>query len=98
MNLVSLLIATAIVKLGFGAHASTAWRVVIAVLCLAVVVGAVWMSKRRGIAVGAEPDTSPASAGETATSAASAGAEGETIPHQGQEPEQADPGVTSTAR
>ncbi|WP_051942747.1 sodium-translocating pyrophosphatase [Streptacidiphilus rugosus] len=71
MNLVSLLIAPAIVKLGFGAHANTALRVGIAVLCLAVVVGAVWVSKRRGIAMGAE-------------SGAAAEAAGATVPDQGQ--------------
>ncbi|WP_439654161.1 sodium-translocating pyrophosphatase [Streptacidiphilus melanogenes] len=78
MNLVSLLIATAIVKLGFGAHASTAWRVVIAVLCLAVIVGAVWMSKRRGIAMGAEPPDA-STAGSAADTADGTGGE---IPRQ----------------
>ncbi|MEY9848266.1 sodium-translocating pyrophosphatase [Streptacidiphilus sp. MAP5-3] len=54
MNLVSLLIAPAVVKLDFGVHANTGLRVGIALLCLAVVVVAVWLSKRRGIAVGSD--------------------------------------------
>jgi len=55
MNLVSLLVAPAIVKLGFGADASVGLRVGLGVACVAVVVAAVWVSKRRGIALGAEP-------------------------------------------
>ncbi|MEY9875712.1 K(+)-stimulated pyrophosphate-energized sodium pump [Streptacidiphilus sp. MAP12-33] len=62
MNLVSLLIATAIVKLGFGAHANAPLRIGIAVACLVVIVAAVWLSKRRGIAMGAEPDSGSAGA------------------------------------
>ncbi|AXI78824.1 sodium-translocating pyrophosphatase [Peterkaempfera bronchialis] len=52
MNLVSLLIAPAIVRFSFGAHASVALRVAVALLALAVVVGAVYISKRRGVARG----------------------------------------------
>jgi len=55
MNLVSLLIAPAIVKFSFGADASVGLRVGIGVGCVVAVVAAVWVSKRRGIAVGAEP-------------------------------------------
>ena len=55
MNLVSLLVAPAIVKFSFGADANVGLRVGIGVFCIAVIVTAVWISKRRGIAVGAEP-------------------------------------------
>ncbi|MHA6762166.1 sodium-translocating pyrophosphatase [Streptacidiphilus sp. PAMC 29251] len=55
MNLVSLLVAPAIVKFSFGADENTGLRVGVGVLCILVIVGAVWTSKRRGIAVGAEP-------------------------------------------
>jgi K(+)-stimulated pyrophosphate-energized sodium pump len=54
MNLVSLLIAPAIVSLSLGKNASDAWRFVIAVLAAAVIVGAVYISKRRSIAVAEE--------------------------------------------
>ncbi|MEU8568820.1 sodium-translocating pyrophosphatase [Streptomyces pathocidini] len=54
MNLVALLIAPAIVKFSYGDNASTGVRVVVAVVALAVVVGAVYVSKRRGIVVGDE--------------------------------------------
>ncbi|GAA0616073.1 sodium-translocating pyrophosphatase [Streptomyces crystallinus] len=54
MNLVALLIAPAIVKFSYGADASPAVRAVVAVLAMAVIVGAVYVSKRRGVAVGDE--------------------------------------------
>jgi K(+)-stimulated pyrophosphate-energized sodium pump len=68
MNLVSLLVAPAIVKFSFGADSDTGLRVGIGLACVAVIVGAVWNSKRRGIAVGSESadgDGSSAVAGET---------------------------------
>ncbi|MGK5499794.1 sodium-translocating pyrophosphatase [Streptomyces sp. URMC 125] len=52
MNLVALLIAPAVVQLGHGDDAGVGVRLAIAFLALAVVVGAVRFSKRRGIAVG----------------------------------------------
>ena len=55
MNLVSLLVAPAIVKFSFGTDANTGLRVGVGAGCVVVVVVAVWVSKRRGIAVGAEP-------------------------------------------
>ncbi|MER7762596.1 sodium-translocating pyrophosphatase [Streptomyces sp. NPDC097619] len=62
MNLVALLIAPAIVQFSYGADASPAVRAVIAVLAIAVIVVAVYVSKRRGIAVDEEPaDGGPAS-------------------------------------
>jgi K(+)-stimulated pyrophosphate-energized sodium pump len=56
MNLVSLLIAPAIVKLTIGEDANTALRWGIAGFAVLVIVGAVWNSKRRSIAVGSEND------------------------------------------
>ncbi|QMU74683.1 sodium-translocating pyrophosphatase [Streptacidiphilus sp. PB12-B1b] len=55
MNLVSLLVAPAIVKFSFGTDASVGLRVGVGAGCVVVIVAAVWMSKRRDIAVGAEP-------------------------------------------
>lgn len=52
MNLVALLIAPAIVQFSYGADASPTVRAVVAILAIGVIVGAVYVSKRRGIAVG----------------------------------------------
>ncbi|MGP4047142.1 sodium-translocating pyrophosphatase [Streptomyces sp. 2A115] len=57
MNLVALLIAPAVVKFSYGDDASVGMRILIAVLSLAVIVGAVYVSKRRGIAVGDEDNS-----------------------------------------
>ncbi|MDV9196157.1 sodium-translocating pyrophosphatase [Streptomyces sp. Wh19] len=54
MNLVALLIAPAVVQFSYGQDASAGVRAVVAVLAVAVIVGAVYVSKRRGIAVGDE--------------------------------------------
>jgi K(+)-stimulated pyrophosphate-energized sodium pump len=54
MNLVSLLIAPAIVSLSIGTNSSTPLRVLIALAAAAVIVGAVVFSKRRSIAVAQE--------------------------------------------
>lgn len=64
MNLVALLIAPAVIKLGYGSGASPGLRAVIAAGALVVVVTAVWVSRRRGIAMGEtdEPDEAAASA------------------------------------
>ncbi|GGV91320.1 K(+)-insensitive pyrophosphate-energized proton pump [Streptomyces gelaticus] len=51
MNLVALLIAPAVVQFSYGQDASAGVRAVVAVLAVAVIVGAVYVSKRRGIAV-----------------------------------------------
>jgi len=60
-NLVSLLIAPAIVKAGFGAHANLGLRLGVALAALAVVVAAVWISKRRVVEVrGAAGSPEPA--------------------------------------
>ncbi|MEV8530682.1 sodium-translocating pyrophosphatase [Streptomyces sp. NPDC051211] len=52
MNLVALLIAPAVVQFSYGDDANPVVRAVIAVFAVAVIVGAVYVSKRRGIAVG----------------------------------------------
>ncbi|MFF3394617.1 sodium-translocating pyrophosphatase [Streptomyces sp. NPDC002669] len=52
MNLVALLIAPAVVQFSYGPDASAGVRALVAAIAVAVVVGAVYVSKRRGIAVG----------------------------------------------
>ena len=54
MNLVSLLVAPAIVTYSYGDKASLGLRIGISVLALVIIVGAVYVSKRRGISVGDE--------------------------------------------
>ncbi|MEV8456837.1 sodium-translocating pyrophosphatase [Streptomyces sp. NPDC052095] len=54
MNLVALLIAPAVVQFSYEQHASAGVRAVAAAVAVAVIVGAVYVSKRRGVAVGAE--------------------------------------------
>jgi K(+)-stimulated pyrophosphate-energized sodium pump len=54
MNLVALLIAPAVIQFSYGEDKNVGVRVVIAVASLLVIVGAVYVSKRRGIAVGDE--------------------------------------------
>ncbi|MFE7512813.1 sodium-translocating pyrophosphatase [Streptomyces sp. NPDC057540] len=51
MNLVALLIAPAVVRFGYGDDASAGLRAAVALVALAVVVGAVRVSKRRSVAV-----------------------------------------------
>jgi K(+)-stimulated pyrophosphate-energized sodium pump len=57
MNLVALLIAPAVIQLGYGSGADTGLRMLIAALSLVVVVAAVWVSRRRGIAMGDVEET-----------------------------------------
>jgi K(+)-stimulated pyrophosphate-energized sodium pump len=54
MNLVSVLIAPAIVKLSIGGSANSGVRIVIAVLSVAVIAGAILVSKRRAVALDAQ--------------------------------------------
>ncbi|MET9434077.1 sodium-translocating pyrophosphatase [Streptomyces sp. NPDC006551] len=54
MNLVALLIAPAVVQFSFGVDASAGLRALIATLAMVVIVGAVYVSKRRSVAVGDE--------------------------------------------
>ncbi|GGY08672.1 sodium-translocating pyrophosphatase [Streptomyces hiroshimensis] len=51
MNLVALLIAPAVVKFSYGVDANKGLRIGVAVLAIVVIVAAVYVSKRRGIAV-----------------------------------------------
>ncbi|MFG2587503.1 sodium-translocating pyrophosphatase [Streptomyces sp. NPDC048438] len=52
MNLVALLIAPAVVQFSYGDDASAGVRALVAVIAIVVIIGAVYVSKRRGIAVG----------------------------------------------
>ncbi|MET9291642.1 sodium-translocating pyrophosphatase [Streptomyces sp. NPDC003077] len=54
MNLVALLIAPAVVKFSYGADKNLGIRIAVAVLAVVVIVGAVYVSKRRGIVMGDE--------------------------------------------
>jgi K(+)-stimulated pyrophosphate-energized sodium pump len=54
MNLVALLVAPLIVRYSVGVHQSAPLRIVIALISLAIIVGAVIFSKRRSVAVSAE--------------------------------------------
>ncbi len=51
MNLVSLLIAAAVVKMSYGTSANTPLRLSIALVATAVIAGAVYVSKRRPVAI-----------------------------------------------
>ncbi|MFI5763651.1 sodium-translocating pyrophosphatase [Streptomyces sp. NPDC051563] len=66
MNLVALLIAPAIVQFSYGADASPTVRAIVAVLAIGVIVGAVYVSKRRGISVGDDGAGEGATAERTA--------------------------------
>ncbi|MFI0897162.1 sodium-translocating pyrophosphatase [Streptomyces sp. NPDC020983] len=70
MNLVALLIAPAVVKFSYGVDANAAVRTVVAGAAAAVVVGAVYASKRRGAAAAAGPGSGSAERAEGAASAA----------------------------
>ena len=75
MNLVSVLIAPAIVTMAIGSDANTGLRLAIAGGAFLVIVGAVAFSRRAGVAVGAEPDQAalsgpPPSAGPLTSRAA----------------------------
>jgi K(+)-stimulated pyrophosphate-energized sodium pump len=52
MNLVSLLIAPAVIKFSYGDDKNIGVRIAVAILAFLVIAGAVYVSKRRGIAVG----------------------------------------------
>jgi K(+)-stimulated pyrophosphate-energized sodium pump len=57
MNLVSLLIAPAVVQLSIGTSENDALRIGLSILSVAIIVAAVAISKRRSVAVGSEPAT-----------------------------------------
>ncbi|WP_203336516.1 sodium-translocating pyrophosphatase [Nocardioides limicola] len=56
MNLVSLLIAGAVVTLTMGDDANTPLRMAIALTATAIVVASVWISKRRSVVLDADPE------------------------------------------
>ncbi|HET8961952.1 sodium-translocating pyrophosphatase, partial [Nocardioides sp.] len=61
MNLVSLLIASAVVSMGVGQDQNDALRIVIALAAVAAIAAAIYVSKRRSIHIGGDDDTaSPA--------------------------------------
>ncbi|MFJ9248892.1 sodium-translocating pyrophosphatase [Streptomyces sp. NPDC101776] len=60
MNLVALLIAPAVIKFSYGDDKNTGARITIAVLAFLVIAVSVYISKRRGIAVGEEDDAEQA--------------------------------------
>ncbi|HEV2634346.1 MAG TPA: sodium-translocating pyrophosphatase [Actinocrinis sp.] len=70
MNLVSLLVAPAIVSMSVGTGSKPAVRALIAVVAIAIIVLAVWNSKRRSIAVGAEPGSQGTASGESSSAVA----------------------------
>ncbi|MER5884287.1 sodium-translocating pyrophosphatase [Streptomyces sp. NPDC001941] len=57
MNLVALLIAPAVVQFSYGSDASAGVRAVVAAVAIVVIVGAVYVSKRRSVAVGDEDNS-----------------------------------------
>ncbi|WP_411079636.1 sodium-translocating pyrophosphatase [Streptomyces sp. cmx-18-6] len=66
MNLVALLIAPAVVQFSYGADANPWVRAAVAVFAVAVIVGSVYVSKRRGIAVGDDDGGSSGGGGPSA--------------------------------
>ncbi|MGH3425404.1 MAG: sodium/proton-translocating pyrophosphatase, partial [Nocardioidaceae bacterium] len=66
MNLVSLLIAPAIVSMSYGDSSSTPIRVAIAVVSALIIAAAVYISKRRPTAISDEPEPAPVAEAPTA--------------------------------
>jgi K(+)-stimulated pyrophosphate-energized sodium pump len=60
MNLVSLLIAAAIVNMSVGDSQNDALRIAIALVAAAIVAVAIYISKRRPVAIGEQAETSVA--------------------------------------
>ncbi|SEQ04199.1 sodium-translocating pyrophosphatase [Streptomyces radiopugnans] len=100
MNLVALLIAPAVVQLGYGDDANAGARAAIAVLAIAIIVGAVYASKRRGIAVGGESDEKDTggAAGRTSGTPGSSGSSHTPGPSDSSDPSgPSDPGTPVAA-
>ncbi|OKK02760.1 potassium transporter [Streptomyces sp. CB03234] len=57
MNLVALLIAPAVVQFSYGDDASAGVRAVVATLAIVIIIGAVYVSKRRTVAMGDEDNS-----------------------------------------
>ncbi|MBA2558395.1 MAG: sodium-translocating pyrophosphatase [Propionibacteriales bacterium] len=66
MNLVSLLIAAAVVKMTYGADTNTPLRLAIAIVAAVIIAAAVYISKRRPVTIG-DSDTETAPAAPTAS-------------------------------
>ncbi len=62
MNLVSLLIASAVVSLSIGEDQNDALRITIAVVAVAIIVGSIWNSKRNEVSLGDDVATVEATA------------------------------------
>jgi K(+)-stimulated pyrophosphate-energized sodium pump len=77
MNLVSLLIISAIVKLSIGEHENTPLRILIALAAVAGIVAAVVVTKRRSTVIGEDPGA-PADASPTAPSEPAPASSGDT--------------------
>jgi K(+)-stimulated pyrophosphate-energized sodium pump len=71
MNLVSVLIAPAVVKLSLGDSASAGFRALIGIVAFAIIVAAVVVSKRRRVSMGGDGSAKPAEASEPVNSSAS---------------------------
>ncbi|MEU6866308.1 sodium-translocating pyrophosphatase [Streptomyces sp. NPDC046876] len=69
MNLVALLIAPAVVQFSYGVDTSATVRAIVAAVAVLVIVGAVYVSKRRGVAVGGDADGDAGTAERVAQSA-----------------------------
>ncbi|MER7110137.1 sodium-translocating pyrophosphatase [Streptomyces sp. NPDC000229] len=67
MNLVALLIAPAVVQFSYGDDASVGVRAVVATIAIVIIIGAVYVSKRRTVAMGDEDNNT---AGRVASKAA----------------------------
>ncbi len=59
MNLVALLVAAAVVKMTYGDDANTPLRIAIAIGATAIIVAAVYISKRRSVVIGEDPEPHP---------------------------------------
>jgi K(+)-stimulated pyrophosphate-energized sodium pump len=63
MNLVSLLIASAVVSMGVGQDQNDAVRILIALVAAATIAGAIYVSKRRSIHIGDDDEGAPGTPG-----------------------------------
>lgn len=72
MNLVSLLIASAVVSLGVGKDQHDGVRILIALIAVAIIATAIVVSKRRTVAIGGDDDATPAQPGPAAPASAPA--------------------------
>ena len=59
MNLVSLLIASAVVSMGVGKDQNDPLRIIIALVAVAIIAGAVYVAKQRQVAIGDDSETPP---------------------------------------